>query len=149
MRAVVQRTKGASVKIEGEEISSIKYGIVVFLGVEKNDDDAAAAYLADKIVNLRIFEDNQDKMNLSLIDVQGEVLSVSQFTLLADCRKGRRPGFSEAAPPEEAENLYKKFNIFLRDKSVVVKEGVFQANMQIELINDGPVTILLDSKKTF
>ena len=149
MRAVVQRTNGAAVKVEGEKISSIKFGLVVFLGVEKNDDAAEAAYLAEKIVNLRIFEDNEEKMNLSLHDVQGEVLSVSQFTLLADCRKGRRPGFSEAASPEKAEELYKIFNKYLKEKSVVVKEGIFQAHMQIELINDGPVTILLDSKKTF
>lgn len=149
MRAVIQRVNSASVKIHNKEISSISEGIVVFLGVEKEDSKSDADYILDKIINLRIFEDEQSKMNLSLLDVTGEMMVVSQFTLLGDCAKGRRPSFFRAEDPVPANKLYE---YFIEKGAAKVKNlacGIFQEMMQIELVNNGPVTILLDSKKNF
>ncbi len=149
MRAVVQRVTQASVLVEGETVGAIEKGLVVFLGVGKGDTPADAEYLAAKIAGLRIFEDQGGLMNLSVEDAGGSVLSISQFTLYGDCRKGRRPGFSDAAPPEEAEKLYELFCDKLRQKGIEVATGRFQAEMSIPVYNDGPVTILLDSNKNF
>jgi len=149
MRAVVQRVKKASVVVEDELVSEISEGILVLLGVGQDDDDSDVDYMANKIANLRIFEDDNKKMNLSLIDVEGQALVVSQFTLYGDCRKGRRPSFVEAAKPEKADELYQKFVSALKEIGLVVKEGVFQAFMDVKLVNNGPVTILLDSQKQF
>jgi len=149
MRAVVQRVRKAKVEVKGDNIGEIGRGILIFLGVEKGDSERDAEYLAEKITNLRIFEDEKENMNLSLLDIKGEALAVSQFTLLGDCRKGRRPSFTEAAPPEEAKVLYEKFIEFLEKKGVHPKTGRFQAMMDIFLVNDGPVTMLLDSHKLF
>ncbi len=147
MRAVIQRVDFARVKIDGKIIGKIKKGFLVLLGVEKEDKKADADYLVDKIVNLRIFEDDNGKMNLSLLDISGEMLVVSQFTLLADCRKGRRPSFVNAGNPELAENLYEYFVKNTRRQIQKVATGKFQAMMEIELLNNGPVTIILDSRK--
>ncbi len=149
MRAVVQRVTQASVLVEGETVGAIDKGLVVFLGVGKGDTPADTEYLAAKIAGLRIFEDQGGLMNLSVEDAGGSVLSISQFTLYGDCRKGRRPGFSDAAPPEEAEKLYDLFCDKLRQKGIRVATGRFQAEMSIPVCNDGPVTILLDSNKNF
>ncbi|HBK68519.1 MAG TPA: D-tyrosyl-tRNA(Tyr) deacylase [Firmicutes bacterium] len=146
MRAVIQRITSARVVIEGKTIGEVGKGLLVFLGIKSGDDETAVSYLVDKIINLRIFEDEQGKMNLSLKEVGGEILVVSQFTLYADCRKGRRPSFQEAAKPEISEKLYLKFIKTLRDKSLPVATGSFGADMKVELVNNGPVTILLDSK---
>jgi len=146
MRIVVQRSKEAKVTVDGEITGQIKYGFVLLVGVTHEDRDEDAAYLADKIANLRVFEDSEGKMNLSLLDVGGEILSVSQFTLYGDCRKGRRPNFMEAARPEQAIVLYDAFNELLRDKGITVETGVFGAMMDVELINDGPVTLIVESK---
>jgi D-aminoacyl-tRNA deacylase len=149
MRAVIQRVDRASVTIKNKEISSINEGILVLLGVEKEDSESDADYILDKTINLRIFEDEQGKMNLSLLDVCGEMMVVSQFTLLGDCIKGRRPSFFRAEEPVRANELYE---YFLREGDAKVKKlarGKFQEMMQIELVNNGPVTILLDSKKKF
>ena len=148
MRAVLQRVTEASVKVGGEEVSRIEGGLLVLLGVEKSDDEKDAEWLAEKIINLRIFEDKNDKMNLSIQDVGGSLLVVSQFTLLADCRKGRRPGFDNAAPPDMANSLYEYF-VKYAAKIVKVEKGCFQQEMFVSLTNHGPVTILLDSKKLF
>ena len=145
MRAVIQRVDSAKVTVNSKVISSISKGLLVFLGVEKDDSEADADYLADKITNLRIFEDNQGKMNLSLIDISGEMLAVSQFTLLADCRKGRRPSFVDAEEPEKANMLYEYF-LRKSGQSVKTASGKFQAMMKIENINNGPVTIVLQSR---
>jgi len=147
VRAVIQRVDFARVKIDGKIIGKIKKGFLVLLGVEKEDKKADADYLVDKIVNLRIFEDDNGKMNLSLLDISGEMLVVSQFTLLADCRKGRRPSFVNAGNPELAENLYEYFVKNTRRQIQKVATGKFQAMMEIELLNNGPVTIILDSRK--
>ena len=147
MRAVIQRVDSAGVKIDKKEVSSIKSGILIFLGVEKGDCEADADYILDKAVNLRIFEDSEAKMNRSLIDIDGEMLVVSQFTLLADCRKGRRPSFENAEAPQKAERLYNYFINRAQDKNKKTAAGKFQEMMEIELINNGPVTILLDSRK--
>jgi len=149
IRAVVQRVKRARVTVEGQEVGAIGPGLLVFIGVGQGDDDHDVAYLADKVANLRIFADNQGKMNLSVRDVGGEVLAVSQFTLYGDCRKGRRPSFTAAAPPELARELYRQFVVALEDYGIKVATGHFQAEMLVALENDGPVTMLLDSKKLF
>jgi D-aminoacyl-tRNA deacylase len=149
MRAVVQRVKSASVTVDGEKVSEIGTGLLIFLGVAQEDSAADIDYLANKIANLRIFEDDDGRMNCSLLDVGGEALVVSQFTLYGDCRKGRRPSFIAAARPEKADALYQEFMEGLGQMEVSVKAGVFQAMMDVELINDGPVTILLDSGKLF
>jgi D-tyrosyl-tRNA(Tyr) deacylase len=149
MRAVVQRVEGAKVTVNDRTISSIGNGILVFLGVEKNDSQANADYLLDKIINLRIFEDAAQKMNLSLLDINGEMLVVSQFTLLADCRKGRRPSFIKAETPDAAKALYEYFVGRGANKVKHLCGGEFQAMMKVELVNDGPVTILIDSKNIF
>jgi D-tyrosyl-tRNA(Tyr) deacylase len=149
MRAVIQRVSRAGVVVDNKPIAAIDTGLLVLLGVENGDDEKAATYLANKTADLRIFEDTAGKMNLSILDCNGKVLVVSQFTLLADCRKGRRPGFSAAAPPEQAEPLCRYFIEELRRRGLEVQSGKFQADMAVELVNDGPVTILLDSGKTF
>lgn len=149
MRAVIQRVSRASVSVDGEKVSSIAKGLLVLLGVAENDDISDAKYLADKTAGLRIFEDNEGKMNLPVTDIDGEVLVISQFTLFGDCRKGRRPSFIEAARPEKAVELYETYVSALTDLNLKPQTGVFQAHMEVELVNDGPVTILLDSKKTF
>ncbi|TYB91496.1 MAG: D-tyrosyl-tRNA(Tyr) deacylase [Kosmotoga sp.] len=148
MRAIVQRVNSACVKVDEEVVGSIKKGLLVLLGVEKNDSENDVEWMADKIINLRIFEDENDKLNLSLKDIGGELLAVSQFTLLGDARKGRRPSFTEAAPPEKAQELYRSF-IQKTEKNVTTETGIFQAYMSVSLTNDGPVTILLDSRKKF
>jgi D-tyrosyl-tRNA(Tyr) deacylase len=149
MRAVIQRVSKASVSVQGDVVASMNLGLMVLLGVAQNDTASDAEYLAEKISGLRIFEDEQHKMNLSVENVKGAILVVSQFTLLGDCRKGRRPGFSEAAPPAMADQLYQKFVHILRLKNIDVFTGVFQAEMDVALVNKGPVTILLDSRKQF
>lgn len=149
MRAVIQRVKSASVTVEGKVVSEINKGLLVFLGVAQEDTPDAVDYMASKIANLRIFEDDEGLMNLSVLDVGGEALVVSQFTLYGDCRKGRRPSFIDAARPEKADPLYQAFMDEISRLGVPVKAGIFQAMMDVELINDGPVTILLDSDKLF
>lgn len=149
MRAVVQRVNQAYVEVEGKVVGKIDKGLVVFLGVGQGDTESDSDYLAEKIAGLRIFEDAKGLMNLSVRDSGGEILSISQFTLYGDCRKGRRPGFSDAAPPDKAEALYDYFCEKLEALGIVVEKGVFQAEMRINVDNDGPVTILLDSKKLF
>ena len=149
MRAVVQRVKEAKVVVEGKTVGEIGHGLLVFLGVEQADEIEDAGYLVSKIINLRIFKDNEQKFNLSLVDVKGEMLLVSQFTLLGDCRKGRRPSFSDAAPPEKAQKLYEDFMKLVAKNTITVASGEFQAMMDVSLVNDGPVTMLLDSKKLF
>ena len=149
MRAVIQRVSDARVLVDGRVISSISRGLLVLLGVAEDDSEADARYLADKTANLRIFEDDEGKMNLSVSDTNGEVLVVSQFTLYGDCRKGRRPSFAAAARPPKAEALYEAYVSALTDMGLQTKTGVFQAYMDVELTNDGPVTILLDSRKAF
>ena len=149
MRACVQRVAQASVTVEGEVVGAIRQGLVVLLGVTHRDTAADVRQLADKIVNLRIFADDQGKMNRSVADVGGQVLVVSQFTLLGDCRKGRRPSFIEAAPPELAEALYQDFVAAVAAHGIYVATGTFQAMMDVALVNDGPVTLLLDSTKLF
>ncbi len=145
MRAVVQRVSAARVEVEGEVVGAIDKGLVVLLGVADGDGEREAIWLADKIAGLRIFEDDAGKMNRAVQDVGGSVLVVSQFTLLGDCRKGRRPSFTAAAPPEEADRLYQKFVERVRESGLRVETGVFQAHMSVHLINDGPVTLLLDT----
>ncbi|MFB3924942.1 MAG: D-aminoacyl-tRNA deacylase [Syntrophales bacterium] len=149
MRAVIQRVDFARVKVDGEEIAAIGRGLLVFVGVEKGDTKKDADYLLDKIVNLRIFEDTEGKMNLSLEDIRGEILVVSQFTLLADCHKGRRPSFTGAEEPGAARELYNYFVYRASERTIRAAAGEFQASMIIELLNNGPVTILLDSRKVF
>ena len=148
MRAVVQRVTSASVTVDGRVAGEIGAGLMVLLGVSRTDNPESATYLAEKIANLRIFSDEAGKMNLSLVDISGSALVVSQFTLYGDTRGGRRPSFIQAAPPEEASRLYDEFVRSMRALGVAVETGVFQAHMQVELVNDGPVTILLDSEKT-
>ena len=149
MRAVVQRVSRASVAVEGKITGEIGRGFLVLLGVAKNDTAADADYLAEKISGLRIFEDSGGKMNLALADVNGAVLAVSQFTLHGDVRRGKRPSFDSAAPPDQARKLYEYFVERMRALGLRCETGVFQAMMQVELVNDGPVTILLDSEKLF
>lgn len=145
----MQRVLEASVSVEGEKISEIGRGFVVLLGVSEGDADADVRYCVEKVLGLRVFEDDSEKMNLSLCDVSGEVLCVSQFTLLGDARHGRRPSFSQAARPETAIPLYEAFCAHIRAAGIPVKTGSFGAYMAVSLVNDGPVTILLDSKKGF
>lgn len=149
MRAVVQRVSEADVTVDNEIVGRAGQGLLVLLGVGKGDTEKDAKYLAEKIVNLRIFEDDAQKMNLSLLDIKGDVLAVSQFTLYGDVRKGRRPGFDQAAPPDEANRLYEEFVAACKALGAPVQTGVFQADMKVSLVNDGPVTILLDSEKLF
>ena len=149
MRAVVQKVTSSSVSVDGEVKGSIGAGFNVLIGVETGDTEKDAVYIADKITGLRIFEDEEDKLNLSIEDIGGEILAISQFTLLADARKGRRPGFTKAARPEEANALYQAVIARIREKGVHVEEGVFQTHMVVDIRNDGPVTILLDSHKLF
>lgn len=147
MRAVVQRVKSARVSVDGKTRGEIHHGLLVFLGVGREDGPQDADYLATKISGLRIFSDSSGKFDLSVRDVQGRVLVVSQFTLYGDCRKGRRPSFTDAAPPEVAQALYEHFIERIRQQGLSVESGTFQALMEVHLINDGPVTILLDSHK--
>lgn len=149
MRAVVQKVTHAEVVVEGETVGSIKDGFMVLLGAENGDTEADAHYCAEKIAGLRVFEDENDKMNLSLADVGGSVLLVSQFTLLADARHGRRPDFIQAARPEVAEPLCDTVKAIIEGKGIHVETGRFRTHMQVSLLNDGPVTILLDSRKKF
>lgn len=145
MRVVVQRTKKAEVRVDGEVVGRIDNGFLLLVGITHEDTVEDAAYLAEKVAHLRLFEDESGKMNRSLLETGGAVLSVSQFTLYGDVRKGRRPNFMRAAKPEQAEALYEQFNQLLREKGVPVETGRFGAMMEVELINDGPVTLLLDS----
>jgi D-tyrosyl-tRNA(Tyr) deacylase len=149
MRAVVQRVTDADVAVNGKITGEIKKGFVVLLGVEDDDDMKDVSYIVDKVSGLRVFEDEDEKMNLSLLDVGGQVLAVSQFTLLGDVRKGKRPSFIKAARPDKAKKLYEEFVQQMKDKNITVGEGIFQADMLVRINNDGPVTILLDSKKLF
>lgn len=149
MRAVIQRVDRACVKINHQEFSSINEGILVLLGVEREDTEADADYILEKTINLRIFEDDEGKMNRSLLDIGGEMMVVSQFTLLGDCSKGRRPSFVKAEKPLKANELYEYFVREAQKKVKYLATGKFQEMMRIELVNNGPVTILLDSRKTF
>jgi D-aminoacyl-tRNA deacylase len=149
MRAVVQRVARSSVVVGGQLTGSIDKGLTVLLGVEKSDTTDDVKYMVDKIANMRIFEDSDEKMNLSLMDVGGSILAISQFTLMGDCRRGRRPSFSNAAPPDHANGLYEKYVELTRDMGITVETGKFQSHMDVEIHNDGPVTILLDSRKLF
>lgn len=146
MKALIQRVKQAHVDIEGKTVGKISEGILLFLGIEKGDTESDIEYLVKKVSALRIFEDENKKMNLSLQDINGEILVVSQFTLSADCRKGNRPSFDKAEVPEKAKEMYLKFIEKLNGKGIKVQTGEFAAFMQIHLINNGPVTILIDSK---
>jgi D-tyrosyl-tRNA(Tyr) deacylase len=149
MRAVVQRVSEASVRVDGKVVGAIGPGLLVLLGVGRDDGDGDAEYLAEKVVNLRIFADEAGQMNRSVLDTGGAILAVSQFTLLGDARHGRRPGYTAAAAPEEANRLYELFVAKLRGSGLVVETGVFRAMMDVALVNQGPVTILLDSRKAF
>ncbi len=144
MKAVIQRVTSASVTVDGQIVGKIEQGIMVLLGVEKGDSEAPANWLAEKIVGLRIFEDEQGKMNRSLADIGGAVLAISQFTLAGNCDKGRRPSFDTAAPAEEGKRLYDYFVEALKRLNVPVETGIFQADMQVSLVNDGPVTFILE-----
>jgi D-tyrosyl-tRNA(Tyr) deacylase len=149
MRAVVQRVKRAEVRVAGEAVGRIGCGFLVLLGLGKDDTEAAGETLAEKIVNLRVFDDDQGRMNRSLQETGGQALCVSQFTLYGDCRKGRRPSYDQAAAPERAESLYESFVASLRRRGISTETGRFRALMEVELVNDGPVTLLLDSDRQF
>ncbi|MFW6251962.1 MAG: D-aminoacyl-tRNA deacylase [Halanaerobium sp.] len=149
MRAVVQRVKSAKVEVNSQITGEINSGLLVFLGIGKGDDNQDADYLLEKIINLRIFEDQEDKLNLSALDLNKDIMLVSQFTLFGDCRQGRRPSFFDAAPPVEAEKLYDYFVAEAEKSTLKIETGEFQAMMDVSLVNDGPVTILIDSKKKF
>lgn len=149
MRAVVQRVKKSRVIVEGRLVGEINKGFNVLLGISKEDTIEDLKYIKDKIINLRVFEDENDKMNLSLLDIKGDILAISQFTLYGDCRKGRRPSFSSAARPEVATKLYEEFIEKARKEGIVTKTGQFGAHMMVDLTNDGPVTILLESNRDF
>lgn len=144
MRLLIQRVKNASVSVQGSVVGEIQQGLVIFVGVGKGDSIEESDWLADKVSNLRIFNDDNGKMNRSLVDVDGAILSISQFTLYGDCRKGRRPAFTDAADPELGKQLYGEFNNALRSNGLMVETGIFAADMQVSLINDGPVTFWLD-----
>jgi len=144
MRIVIQRVKSADVKVSSNVVSSIERGFLILVGISKNDTEREVRELAKKVPFLRIFEDEKGKMNLSIKDIGGEILSVPQFTLYADTSRGRRPGFEMAAPKEIAIDLWNKFNLFLREEGLIVKEGVFGEHMEVSLINDGPVTIIME-----
>jgi D-tyrosyl-tRNA(Tyr) deacylase len=148
VRSVIQRVTRASVRVDAQVTGEIGAGLLILLGVCRTDNQESSVYLAEKIVNLRIFSDSAGKMNLSLTDIGGSALVVSQFTLYGDTRGGRRPSYIQAAPPEEANRLYEEFVSAMRGLGIKVETGVFQAHMQVELVNDGPVTILLDSEKS-
>ena len=149
MRAVVQRISCSKVTVDERVTGEVKKGLLVLLGVTHEDTSKDVDYMVDKVVNLRIFEDENDKMNLSLKDIDGEIMAVSQFTLYGDCRRGRRPSFTDAARPEVANPLYEEFVENIRKQGITVGTGEFGAHMMVELVNDGPVTILLESKKAF
>ncbi len=149
MRACIQRVCRAEVVVQGRSVGRIERGLLVLLGVAREDTEQDARYLAEKIATLRLFEDDQGKMNLSVEQVGGAVLVVSQFTLLGDCRRGRRPSFTQAAEPEQAQRLYTLVVRLLQDRGLEVAQGQFRAHMQVHLVNDGPVTLLLDSRKVF
>ena len=149
MRLVVQRVKQASVRIQNETVGEIGPGLLIFLGVGRDDTEEDVSYLVEKVLNLRIFADSQGRFNLSLTDIHGSLMIVSQFTLWGDCRKGRRPSFSHSAPPEKAEPLYRLFIQKATEAGLTVAGGRFQEMMEVHLINDGPVTLLLDSQKSF
>lgn len=149
MRAVIQRVTSASVTVGGELVSEIAEGLLIFLGIAHDDTEAELDYIANKVINLRIFEDSEGKMNRSLLETGGAALVVSQFTLYGDCRKGRRPSFIDAARPEQAKALYEQFIDVLAAQHIPTQGGTFQAMMDVRLVNDGPVTILLDSRKQF
>ena len=149
MRAVIQRVKKASVTVKDNETGRISKGLLVFLGVGKEDTVDDLNYMVAKIVNLRTFQDNNNKMNLNLLDIKGELMVVSQFTLYGDCRKGRRPSFTDAAPPETAQTLYTDFIESIKKLGIKVATGIFQEMMDVSIINDGPVTFIIDSKKLF
>lgn len=149
MRAVVQRISHGKVIVNNCTTGEIEKGLLVYLGIENEDSMEDILYMKEKIVNLRIFEDEDEKMNLSVVDVKGDLLVVSQFTLMGDCRKGRRPSFIEAAKPEKAQHLYNEFVNQCKEIGLKVETGIFQAHMMVHSVNDGPVTILLDSKKKF
>ncbi|WP_456273919.1 D-aminoacyl-tRNA deacylase [Bacillus sp. AK031] len=146
MKVVLQRSREASVTVDGEISGKIDSGFVLLVGITHEDTEKEADWLADKIINLRVFEDEEGKMNRSLLDVEGQILSVSQFTLYGDCRKGRRPNFMDAAKPSHAENIYNYFNEVLRQKGISVATGVFGSMMDVKLTNDGPVTLIVESK---
>lgn len=149
MRLVVQKVSQSNVKIEGQVVGEIGNGFMVLVGITAGDDEVIVEKMVDKLVNLRIFEDENDKLNLSLLDVKGSILSISQFTLYANCKKGRRPSFIDAAKPDISSPLYDLFNDKLEGKGIHVERGVFGAMMEVSLVNDGPVTIILDSKEIF
>lgn len=149
MRLVVQKVSQSSVKIDGKIVGAIDKGFMVLVGITNGDDENLVEKMVDKLVNLRIFEDENDKLNLSLLDVKGSILSISQFTLYANCKKGRRPSFIDAAKPEISSPLYDYFNEKLEEKGIKVERGVFGAMMEVSLVNDGPVTIILDSNEIF
>ena len=149
MRAVLTRVKNARVEIDGKVNGAIDQGFLVLLGVGVNDTEAQAVKMADKICGLRIFEDENEKMNLSVEDIGGEILVVSQFTLFGDCRKGKRPNFTSAGKPDYANKMYEDFVEYIKSKGIKTGKGIFGADMKVSLLNDGPVTIMIDSKKTF
>jgi D-aminoacyl-tRNA deacylase len=146
MRVVLQRSKNASVTVQNEVTGKIDFGFVLLVGITHEDSEEDVRYVADKVTNLRVFEDEQGKMNHSLLDVKGSILSVSQFTLYGDCRKGRRPNFMEAAKPDYAEKMYDYFNKVLREQGIEVETGIFGEMMDVHLVNDGPVTLIVESK---
>ena len=149
MRAVVQRVTYSNVKVDGSIVGEINKGFNVLIGISKEDTEEDMKYIKDKLINLRVFEDENDKMNLSLLDIKGDILAISQFTLYGDCRKGRRPNFMNAMGGDEAKALYEEFVKMLKESGLKVETGEFGAHMNVEIENDGPVTILLDSKKEF
>lgn len=149
MRAVIQRVTSSKVEVDGVVVGAINRGFNVLLGISKEDTEEDLKYIKDKLINLRIFEDKDDKMNLSLLDVHGEILLISQFTLYGDCRKGRRPNFMNALGGDDAKVLYDKFVLMVKETGLKVETGIFGAHMSVDIQNDGPVTVLLDSKKNF